>query len=46
MTENKQTTILLPADLYEWLRTEAFSRKISQSQLIRELLEAERARAA
>jgi len=42
----KQTTIWLPDDLYEWLRREAFERKISQSQLVRGLLEAERARLA
>jgi len=42
--EPRQTTVTLPEDLYQWLRKEAFNRNISQSQLIRELLEAERAR--
>jgi hypothetical protein len=44
MEDNKQTTLWLPPDLYQWLRKEAFDRNISQSQLIRELLEAERTR--
>jgi len=44
MESNKQTTIWLPNDLYQWLRKEAFDRGITQSRLVRELLEAERAR--
>lgn len=40
----KQTTVWLPADLYQWLRKEAFDRAVTQSQVIRELIEAERAK--
>ena len=42
--ELKQTSVHLPAALYAWLRRESFDRNISQSQLVRELLERERAR--
>ena len=41
---NRQTTVWLPPDLYQWLRRQAFDRSITQSQVIRELIEAERAR--
>ncbi len=46
MDDNRQTTIWLPGDLYQWLRKEAFDRNVTQSQLVRELLEAERAKRA
>jgi Arc/MetJ-type ribon-helix-helix transcriptional regulator len=40
--ELRQTSVLLPSDLYDWLRREAFDRGVSQSQVIREALEAVR----
>lgn len=42
--DNRQTTVWLPAGLYQWLRQAAFDRSVTQSQIIRELLEAERAK--
>jgi hypothetical protein len=46
MNDNKQTTVWLPPELRAWLRREAFERDVTQSQIIRELLEAERAKRA
>lgn len=42
--DKKQTTVWLPTDLYQWLRREAFDRGVTQSQVVQELLEAERAK--
>lgn len=39
-----QTTVMLPDELYEWLRETAFRRRVSQSQVVREALEKERGR--
>ena len=41
MDGNIQTSIRLPRDLHDYLRRRAFELKISQSQLIRDLLEAD-----
>jgi len=38
-TGNIQTPVHLPPEQYEWLRKTAFARKVSQSQVIRELIE-------
>ena len=40
----RQTTVWLTDGLYQWLRREAFERSVSQSQVIRDLIEAEQAR--
>jgi hypothetical protein len=44
MSDNRQTTIWLTGDLWAWLRAAAFARGVTQSQIVRELLEAERAK--
>lgn len=41
---DKQTSVWLTEDHYQWLRQEAFTRGITQSQVIRDLIDAERAR--
>ena len=43
---SRQTAVWLPEISTEWLRKQAFERNVSQSQVVRELLEAERAKAA
>lgn len=46
MGENIQTTLWLPPEQYEWLRRAAFDRKVSQSQIVRELISAAQAAVA
>ena len=38
--ETRQTSLWLPASQYDWLRRTAFDRRVSQSEIIRELIAA------